>query len=80
MTAPAPPSQLPDDIEQKLLDGQRLRATHDLMERRGITLNEARELVGRWMFDRQQPNAGRNHRRAVKSKILIYAPITFWAL
>jgi hypothetical protein len=44
MTAKAP-TQLPDDIEQKLLDGQRLRATWDLMERRGVTLNEARELV-----------------------------------
>jgi hypothetical protein len=37
-----------------VLDGQRLRATCDLMERRGITLNEARELVGRWLFERQQ--------------------------
>jgi hypothetical protein len=31
-----PPAQLPDGIEQKLLDGQRVRATHDLKERRGI--------------------------------------------
>jgi len=28
------PILLPDDIEQKLLAGQRLRATHDLIERR----------------------------------------------
>jgi hypothetical protein len=53
-----PPAQLPDDIEQKLLDGQRLRATHDLMERRGIPLNKARELVGRWLFERQQAKPG----------------------
>lgn len=57
MTA-KPPAQLPDDIEQKLLDGQRLRATHDLMERRGVTLNEARALVGRWLFQRQQADPG----------------------
>jgi hypothetical protein len=48
------PAQLPDDIEQKLQDGQRLRATYDLMERRGITLDEARMLVGRWLFERQK--------------------------
>ena len=47
-------AQLPDDIEQKVLDGQRLRATYDLMERRGVTLDEARELVGRWLYERQQ--------------------------
>ena len=64
------PTQLPDDIEQNLLDGQRLRATHALMERRGVTLDDARELVGRWLFERQQANtkstgsapAGRNSR------------------
>jgi hypothetical protein len=47
-----PPIQLPDDIEQKLLDGQRLRATHDLMMRRGISLGGAQVLIGRWLFDR----------------------------
>jgi hypothetical protein len=52
------PIRLPDDIEQKLLDGQRLRATHNLMERRGLGLNEARELVGRWLFERQQTKPG----------------------
>ncbi len=50
------PTQLPDDIEQNLLDGQRLRATHALMERRGVTLDDARVLVGRWLFERQQAN------------------------
>jgi hypothetical protein len=52
------PTRLPDDIEQKLLDGQRLRATHDLMQRRGLALNDARELVGRWLFERQQTKRG----------------------
>jgi hypothetical protein len=45
-----PTTQLPDDIEQKLLGGQRVRATHDLMERRGIRLEGARMLVERWLF------------------------------
>jgi hypothetical protein len=54
----APPLQLPDDIEQKLIDGQRLRATRDLMERRGLNLNQAREPVGRWLFERQQTKRG----------------------
>jgi hypothetical protein len=49
-------ARLPDDIEQKVLDGQRLRATYDQMERRGVTLDEARELVGRWLYERQQTN------------------------
>ena len=48
------PVQLPDDIEQKLIDGQRFRATADLMERRGISLDEARTVIGRWLFQRQQ--------------------------
>lgn len=52
------PVQLPDDIEQKLIDGQRFRATADLMERRGISLNAARTVVGRWLFERQQAAAG----------------------
>jgi hypothetical protein len=43
-------TRLPDDIEQKLIDGQRLRATHDLAERRGIPLHDAKILVGRWLF------------------------------
>jgi hypothetical protein len=50
------PIMLPDDIEQRLLDGQRSRATRDLVERRGITLNEARELIERWLFDWRQGN------------------------
>jgi hypothetical protein len=45
------PVRLPDDIEQKLLDGQRSRATHDLAERRGCTVYEARRLVSRWLFE-----------------------------
>jgi hypothetical protein len=53
-----PPAPLPDDIEQKLLDGERLRATGDLMDRRGITHDEARELVGRWLFERRQAGTG----------------------
>ena len=52
------PTQLPDDIEQKLIDGQRLRATYDLMARRGIGLNAARMIIGRWLAER----AGRNDR------------------
>ena len=44
--------QLPDDIEQLLLDGQRLRATWALMQRRWLTPNEARAEVGRWLFER----------------------------
>jgi hypothetical protein len=55
-----PPTQLPDDIEQKLLDGQRVRATHDLKEWRGITLNGAHTLVGRWLFERRQAREGRD--------------------
>jgi hypothetical protein len=51
--------QLPDDIEQRLLDGQRLCAINDLAERRGITLDEAGMLIGRWLFDRQQAIEGR---------------------
>jgi hypothetical protein len=50
------PTQLPDDIEQKLMDGQRLRATHDLMARRGISLDAARTIVGRWLAERPNRN------------------------
>jgi hypothetical protein len=52
------PTLLPDDIEQKLLAGQRLRATHDLIERRGITLTDARMQIGRWLLERQQNGMG----------------------
>jgi hypothetical protein len=42
--------KLPDDIEEKLADGRRLRSTtRELAHRRGITLNEARDLVRRWL-------------------------------
>lgn len=47
-------SELPDDIEQYLIDGQRIRATWALMERRQIPIDQARVLVGRWLFDRAQ--------------------------
>jgi hypothetical protein len=46
------PIGLPDDIKQKLLDGQRSRATHDLAERRRCTVYEARMLVSRRLFAR----------------------------
>jgi hypothetical protein len=63
-------AQLPDDIEQKLLDGQRLRATCDLMERSRVILDEARELVGRWLLERQQANLGANRHWTADPKIL----------
>ncbi len=44
-------SGLPDDIEQYLIDGQRTRATLALMERRRITIDQARELVAAWLFE-----------------------------
>jgi hypothetical protein len=42
-------TRLPDDIEQHLLDGQPLRATHALMARRGLTLTQARTEIDRWV-------------------------------
>ena len=55
-------TRLPDDIEEKLINGQRLRATHDLMERRGIDLPAARTVIGRWLWERAkrcgQPSSG----------------------
>lgn len=50
------PTRLPDDIEQKLIDGQRLRATYDLMARRGISLDAARTIIGRWLAERTNRN------------------------
>jgi hypothetical protein len=44
--------QLPDDIEQLLLDGQRTRAVWTLMQRRWLTRNEARAEIGHWLFER----------------------------
>jgi hypothetical protein len=44
---------LPDDIEQFLIAGQRLRATVALAERRRISIEEARELVSRWLDARR---------------------------
>jgi hypothetical protein len=47
--------KLPDDIEEKLADGRRLRTTtRELAQRLGIRLDEARDLVRRWLFERQQ--------------------------
>jgi hypothetical protein len=45
-------TRLPDDIEQYLLDGQRLRAIHTLMARRRLSLIEARTQIGRWLSER----------------------------
>lgn len=53
-----PAAHLPDDIEQMLLDGERLRATHALVERRGMALDDARALVGQWLSERRQAHAG----------------------
>jgi hypothetical protein len=50
---------LPDDIEQFLIVGQRLRASVALAERRGITLDAADMLVGRWLFEQQRAIEGR---------------------
>jgi hypothetical protein len=58
MSDDPPPSALPDDIEQYLIVGQRLRATVVLAERRGITFEAARELVGLWLSDRQRRRRG----------------------
>jgi hypothetical protein len=45
---------LPDDIEQFLIVGQRLRATYALMDRRRLAFDLACEIVGRWLFERQR--------------------------
>jgi hypothetical protein len=44
------PGALPDDIEEFLITGQGLRAIQALMARWGITFDEAREVVARWLF------------------------------
>jgi hypothetical protein len=49
---------LPDDIEQFLINGERLRAIVVLAERRRISMQEASELVERWLFNRQQAREG----------------------
>jgi hypothetical protein len=43
------PLQLPDDIEQRLIDGQFARATHALMERYAIPIDQAWLLLTRWL-------------------------------
>jgi hypothetical protein len=45
-------TNLPDDIEQLLLDGRRHDAVYALMHRRHMTRNEARAEIGRWLFER----------------------------
>jgi hypothetical protein len=56
------PLQLPDDIEQRLLEGQHTRATHALMERYAIPPDQARKLLTRWLDEhrtnRTPPEAG----------------------
>ena len=49
--------ELPDDIEQYLIDGQRNRAIWALMERRRIPVGQAHELVGLWLSERAQCTA-----------------------
>jgi hypothetical protein len=44
-------SGLPDDIKQHLINHQQTRAALELMKRRGITIDYARELVGQWLFE-----------------------------
>jgi hypothetical protein len=43
------PLQLPDDIEQRLLEGQYTRATYALMERYAIPIDQAWLLLTRWL-------------------------------
>lgn len=45
-------TRLPDDIEQYLLDGQRLRAAYAVMLRRNLSVIEARTVIGRWLHER----------------------------
>jgi hypothetical protein len=52
------PGALPDDIEEFLITGQGLRAIQALMARWGITFDEAREVVARWLFEWQKTRKG----------------------
>jgi hypothetical protein len=45
-------ASLPDDIEQRILDGQWSCAVHALVIHRGITLEEARSAIGDWLRER----------------------------
>jgi hypothetical protein len=45
-------ASLPDDIEQRILDGQWACAVHALVTRRHITLEEARSAIGDWLRER----------------------------
>ena len=46
-----------DDIEQHLPHGQRVRATHDLMQRRAISRDDAQTLVVRWLHENRVPKS-----------------------
>ena len=50
--------QLPDDIEQRLIDGLFDRAAIDLANRRKIKFEEAVNQIGGWLSDRQQAIQG----------------------
>jgi hypothetical protein len=50
--------QLPDDIEQRLLDGYLDLAAMELEKRNGITRDEADGLIRRWVWARRQAAAG----------------------
>ena len=50
--------RLPDDIEQRLLDGQMARAVIDLAKRRLITRDDAAKLIRRWVSERRQMAEG----------------------
>ncbi len=50
--------QLPDDIEQRLLDGQLDRAATDLANRRKIAFAEATKLIRCWVSDGQHAIQG----------------------
>jgi hypothetical protein len=45
-------ASLPDDIEQRILDGQWVGALYALVTRRNITLEEARSAIGDWLRER----------------------------
>jgi hypothetical protein len=51
---PSKAVSLPDDIEQFLMAGERARATRALMERREISSEKAREIIGAWLFQKRQ--------------------------
>ena len=53
-TSPKRPAfQLPDDIEQRLIEGQRSQAVRDLAARRGVSSDAAQLLIARWLYERK---------------------------